>query len=70
MNAPYLLLSLLFSTIGTGFFIYGKKQQNMMCFGVGAALVLYTFVVTNILLLILIGVALTAAPFVMCRYGR
>lgn len=64
MSTAYLLWSLLFGSIGVGYFIYGKRQQKFSALGAGAALCVYTFFVSNTYLLVAIGVGLLAVPFV------
>lgn len=64
MSTAYMLWSLLFGSIGVGYFIYGKRQHKFSALGSGAALCIYTFFVSNTYLMIAIGVALMALPFV------
>ena len=54
------------SAIGLGYTIYGKKNEEWIFFGAGIALMLYPYFVHGILILIL-GAALTAAPFFIRR---
>lgn len=63
MNTAVLLWGLLFSSIGLGFFIYGKKQKAVVPLFCGLGLMIYPYFVSNTILLIAIGVALTAAPY-------
>jgi hypothetical protein len=58
-----LLWSVLFSSFGMGFFMYGKKQKSSVPFVCGVALMIYPYFVTNTLLLILIGVLLIITPY-------
>jgi hypothetical protein len=60
-----LIISMLFSTIGTGFFIYGRKQSRFFTMMTGIALGVFPYFVTNLWLMVLVGVALTAVPFVI-----
>lgn len=53
----------LFSTIGVGFFIYGKRQAMIAPMLCGAALVAYPWFVSSVLWLIVIGVVLMAIPW-------
>ncbi len=64
MSTAYLLWSLLFGSIGVGYFVYGKRQQKFSALASGAALCIYTFFVTNTFLMVAIGVGLLALPFV------
>ena len=63
MRAGGLFLGLLFSTIGLGFFIYGKKQGAMVPLICGLVLMVYPYFVSNPVVEILIGVALIAVPY-------
>jgi predicted membrane protein len=63
MSQSLLLTGLLFSTIGLGFFVYGKRQKAIVPLLCGLALMTYVYFITNILLLLCIGVALAAIPY-------
>ncbi|MCY0963821.1 hypothetical protein [Parathalassolituus penaei] len=57
-----MLVGLVFSSIGFGYFIYGKRQQQPVYRYSGLALMLYPYAVTSMLPLVLIGCALLAIP--------
>jgi hypothetical protein len=63
MNTSLLLWSLLFSSVGLGFFLYGKKQQAVVPLFSGLALMIYPYFVSSTILLVAIGVALIALPY-------
>jgi hypothetical protein len=63
MNTSLLLWSLLFSSIGLGFFIYGKKQKAVVPLFSGLSLMIYPYFVSNTLLLVAIGAALMVLPY-------
>ncbi|MDP2029847.1 MAG: hypothetical protein Q8K12_09455 [Thiobacillus sp.] len=63
MNTSLLLWSLLFSSVGLGFFLYGKKQQAVVPLFSGLALMIYPYFVSNMILLVVIGVVLIALPY-------
>jgi hypothetical protein len=63
MNTSLLLWSLLFSSIGLGFFIYGKKQKAVVPLFCGLGLMIYPYFVSNSLLLVAIGCALSVLPY-------
>ena len=63
MNTTLLLWSLLFSSIGLGFFVYGKKQKAIIPLFSGLSLMIYPYFVSSTLLLVAIGVALMALPY-------
>jgi hypothetical protein len=58
-----LLWGLLFGSIGLGFFIYGKKQRAVVPMVCGLALMLFPYFVSNVMLLVGIGVLLIALPY-------
>lgn len=63
MNPSALLWGLLFSSIGLGFFLYGKKQRAVVPLICGLALMIYPYFISNIAMLIVIGVVLAAIPY-------
>lgn len=63
MNQANLLWGLLFGSIGLGFFLYGKKQAQLVPLISGLLLMAYPYFVANTWLLVAIGIALTAAPY-------
>lgn len=63
MNAAALLWGVLFSSIGLGYFIYGKKQQATVPLVCGLALMLYPYFVSSTVLLVAIGAALMIIPY-------
>jgi len=54
---------LLFGSIGLGFFIYGKKQRAVVPLVCGIVLILFPYFVSNVTLLVGIGVLLVAIPY-------
>jgi uncharacterized membrane protein len=62
MDTSNLILGLVFSSIGIGYFIYGRKQSNMVAKYCGIALMLYPYLVTNTLAMIAVGAGLMLVP--------
>jgi len=58
-----LLWGLLFSSIGLGYFIYGRKQQAVVPLVCGLALMIYPYFVSDTLPLVAIGAALMIVPY-------
>ena len=54
---------LLFGSIGTGYFIYGKKQRRAVPLACGVLLVVYPYFISSILVMVLIGAALSITPY-------
>lgn len=63
MDIASLLWGVLFSSIGLGYFIYGRKQQQLVPLLCGIGLMGFTFFVSNNWALVGIGVALMAVPY-------
>jgi len=58
-----LLWGVLFSSIGLGFFVYGRKQRSIMPLLTGLALMVYPYFVDTVMLLIGAGIVLIALPY-------
>ena len=63
MNLPILLWGLLFSSIGLGFFLYGKKQRAVVPLVCGLVLMIYPYFIPNVFAVVVIGIVLTAVPY-------
>ena len=59
----WLLWGLLFGSIGLGFFIYGKNQRAVVPLVCGVALMVFPYLVSNVILLVCIGAVLIAIPY-------
>lgn len=64
----WLFLSLVFSSIGMGYFVYGKKQESFVPMLSGIALMVYPYFIYNSIACIIIGVILMATPFIFNRW--
>lgn len=62
-NPTLLMWSLLFGAFGMGYFMYGKKQRSPVPFVVGIVLMVFPYFITNVYLVVLIGLALIATPY-------
>ena len=65
MDTGVLLLGVLFSSIGLGYFVYGRKQRNAVAWLSGISLMTYPLFISNSLLMVGIGVVLVVIPFVI-----
>jgi predicted membrane protein len=63
VDVGILLWGLLFSSIGLGFFLYGKKQRAVVPLVCGLVLMIYPYFIPNVIALVAIGVVLTAVPY-------
>ncbi len=60
-----LFLSVLFGSVGIGYFIYGKRKNKSIPMLVGVALCSYPYFVSNIYVMLAIGVVLIVLPFLV-----
>ncbi|PCJ25007.1 MAG: hypothetical protein COA96_08305 [SAR86 cluster bacterium] len=65
----YLLTSLIFSSIGLGYFIYGKKQKRRIIYYTGLGLMFYPYLITDIFPMVVAGILLMAAPRILRHLG-
>jgi hypothetical protein len=63
MDMAVLLWGVLFSSIGLGFFLYGRKQRAIVPLLCGLALMIFPYFIPNVIVLVLIGIVLTAIPY-------
>ena len=61
--AAQLLWGLLFSSIGFGYFLYGKKQHAPVPLVCGLVMMAYPYFISNAYLLVAIGVVVGAVPY-------
>jgi predicted membrane protein len=62
-SSSIIIWSLLFSIIGMGFFIYGKKQRAIVPLCAGLALIIFPYFMTSVLMLLVVGITLIAIPY-------
>ncbi|MDR7135438.1 hypothetical protein J2X06_002647 [Lysobacter niastensis] len=63
MNLAPLLWGVLFSSIGLGYFIYGKRQGAPVPLVCGIGLMVFPYFVSNSWAMVLVGAALMAVPY-------
>ena len=63
-----LFLGLIISSIGLGYFIYGKKMQESRFLYIGLAMMIYPYFFSNIIIMLVIGIILALNPFIIGRY--
>lgn len=68
MHTALLLWGVVFSSIGIGYFIYGKKQADPVVRYTGVALILFPYMIDNSTILVFVGLALMALPKVLQNY--
>ena len=62
-----IIAMVIFSIIGIGYLTYGKKSQQLLMVICGIALMGYSYFVDGTVYIILIGLALSALPFILGR---
>ena len=62
-----LFLFLIFGSIGVAYLFYARRNQDPLYFVFGSLLIIYTYLFSNPLLIILIGSVLTAIPIARAR---
>ncbi|NJN51562.1 MAG: hypothetical protein HC809_07070 [Gammaproteobacteria bacterium] len=65
MNDQTLIWGVLFGSIGLGYAMYGRRQKRVVPFVAGLGLIGYTYFVDSTAAIVLIGLALLAAPFIV-----
>lgn len=68
-NASFLFASLIWGSIGMGYFIYGKKQASWPAMVGGVVIMASSYFVASALLMTLIGLALMAAVYFLLKQG-
>ena len=63
MNTTQLFLGVIFSSIGLGYFIYGKKQKMTIPLTVGLVLMIFLYFIESNALLSGIGLLLSIIPY-------
>jgi hypothetical protein len=68
-DSSFLFASLLWGSVGVGYWIYGKKQRAMMPMIGGAAMIGISYLVSSWLLMSLLGLALMVAVYLLVKRG-
>ena len=63
MDTSQLLLGVLFSSIGLGYFIYGKKQKVIVPFICGLILMIFPYFIESNWLIIIVGTLISLIPY-------
>jgi hypothetical protein len=69
-TTAWLFVSLLIGAVGTGLFIYGKKQSRWPHLACGVILCIYPYFVANVWLMVGIAVLLLALVWLLSRMGH
>ena len=63
MDINLIMASIVFGAVGTGMFIYGKNAGRMIPLGVGVALMVVPYFISNLLVLLLVCTGLMTVPW-------
>ncbi|HEY1267302.1 MAG TPA: hypothetical protein VGH16_08610 [Candidatus Binatia bacterium] len=63
VDTSSLMWGLVFGSIGLGYFVYGKRQKSAVPMLSGVGLMLFPYIVTNPIMLVIIGALLAALPY-------
>lgn len=67
LNSNTLFASLLWGSVGVGFFIYGKRQREWIPIAGGVSLIAVSYLVSNWLWMSLASLALMAGIWILLR---
>ena len=62
-SEAWLLWGVVFGSVGLAYFVYGKKQQRFVPLLCGIALMAFPYFISNVVLLVVIGLVLSAVPY-------
>ena len=62
-SGTIVMLSVLFSAIGAGYVLYGKKQRQVVPLLTGLALCVYPYFLANGYAIVVVGLILMAVPW-------
>lgn len=65
MDFTSLMISFTFGVIGMGMFMYGKKASRVVPLAAGAGLMVVPYLFTHMVVLLIVGCALTATPWLL-----
>ena len=68
-NTDFLFASMIWSAIGAGYCVYGKRQRSWVPMAGGVAMMAVSCLVGSVLMMSLICVALMAGVYVMLKQG-
>ncbi len=60
-----LIFSILFGSIGMGYFVYGKKQQEALPLLAGIVLCIFPYFVSNVYIMVFVGIMIAVLPWVI-----
>jgi hypothetical protein len=68
-NANFLFASLIWGSIGVGYFIYGKKQTSLVSMIGGLLMIAISYFIVSALLMSLLCLAIVVAVYALLKRG-
>jgi hypothetical protein len=68
MDVNWLLLSMVYSTIGLGMFMYGRRMVRFVPIIAGVALMVVPYFISSLLWMSVACLALMVSPFLLARF--
>ena len=68
-NTHFLFASLIWGSIGMGYFIYGKRQSSLIPMIGGVLLIAVSFFVSSALMMSLVGIGLVITMYFLRKSG-
>lgn len=65
LDPTMLFLNILFSSIGFGYYLYGKRQQKLVALLSGVGLFIVPYGIESTIQLLIVGLTLAVLPFFM-----
>ena len=62
-SSSQLIWSMLFGSIGLGYFVYGKQQKALVPLLAGLALFVFPYFISNVYALVAVGAGIAAVPY-------
>ncbi len=62
-SSSIMIWSVLFGSIGVGFFMYGRKQKAIVPLCIGLALFVFPYFMPSVTMLLIVGAVLIAIPY-------
>ena len=69
MNTNFLFASLVWGSIGSGYFLYGRKQSSWLITAGGLGLLVCSYIVSSAILMTLLSISIMAAVYFLHKRG-
>ncbi|MDP4267644.1 MAG: hypothetical protein Q8880_09455 [Bacteroidota bacterium] len=67
MSGTSIFLGMIISTIGLAYFIYGKKAEEFTYLIAGIVLMVYPYLISNVVWTVILGIVFCAVPVILNR---